>query len=115
MKYVITLLALLALPVQAESLYNQALKECLAKSGFVAGKTHVLNYDWSKASSCTNAKAVKIEQARIATEREFLKNNPHYTGSNFKWEDKAEYFCERIYSEQLSHAITVCHKPYFVN
>jgi hypothetical protein len=115
-KVILGVLLLLSTAAYAESDYNMAIKECLYKNGYVPGETDVRTFKFSGfAGKCVNKKHIELEKARYAKEREWLKQNPHYTGSNFKWEDKAEYFCERIYSTTMSNTITVCHKPIFIN
>ena len=101
----------------ADTPRNQALKECLAKHGFVAGKTHVLNYNWNLASACTSKKHIEITKQEIERERAFVRDNPWYTGKTWNWDEyaKEEYVCERVHSTALANTITVCHKPMFIN
>jgi hypothetical protein len=111
----VLMLGVWTIDANASSGYNQALKECLYKHGFVPGETHVQQYNWNNASSCVNNKQIELAKAHIRAEKEFLKNNPWYTGKNWNWEKSTEYTCERVYSTTLSHSITVCHKPMFIN
>jgi hypothetical protein len=113
----VLLLGLFTIDVHADSLKNQALKECLHKHGFIPGQTHVQQYDWNKASSCVDKKHIALEEDKIRKEKAFLDQNPWYTGKNWNWDDNAKenYMCERIYSTQLVNTITVCHRPFFIN
>lgn len=105
---VLLVLIMLATPAMANQ-SNEALKLCLDAYGY--NLKNFDTFDFSKAAACHSKyrveRKIKLEQEN----REFLKQRPWFRGTNWKWQDKAEYTCVK----QHHTGLTVCHKPYYIN
>ena len=78
MKYIFTILVLtvgLATSAQANA-NNQAMKACLAMTGYTPGNFDT--FDFSKAAACHSDYRVGVTQAKNAELRNFLDANPRY-------------------------------------
>jgi hypothetical protein len=89
---------------------NDVLKSCLKLHEYSPEKFDTFN--WGKASRCYHAHAIAQEESKREEIREFLKEKPWYKGANWKWEDKAEYTCTKLYHR---NGIVICHKPIYIN
>jgi hypothetical protein len=92
---------------------NEVIKACLEESGYTPEKFYEFNF--SKAAACHSDWRVAQDNRDKEKQRQFLAEHPWYKGTNWKWEEKAEYTCEKIYSTQLMNTITVCSKPIYLN
>jgi Zn-dependent M32 family carboxypeptidase len=92
---------------------NTVLKACLEQHGYTPEKFDT--FDFNKSSACYHDWKAAETQKDYAKMRAFLKENPWFKGKNWKWEETAEYSCEKIYSTALLANITVCSKPYYIN
>jgi hypothetical protein len=111
MKHFIILLLLSTATANAQS--NEIMKMCLKDTGYTP-KTFY-QYDFSKGFACWSNWKSGYEKLKMEKQRQFLEENPWYKGNNWKWEERAEYDCEKIYSTQMMANITICHKPYYLN
>lgn len=110
---IITLIVIIAgffMFVEEVSANNQVTKACLEIHGYTPEKFD--NFDYSKAAACVSDWRVGKNAEEYAKLREFLKKKPWYRGSNWKWEEKAEYTCRTLHH---AGGIEVCTKPYYVN
>lgn len=100
-----------------EHLNNLSIAECLAAHGYDknAPLEERMRFDFSKSAGCASKKIAEAQEKKDQEQREFLKANPWYKGSNFNWTQNVEYTCEKIYSTQLMNTITVCSKPIYIN
>jgi len=92
---------------------NAVMKACLEQEGYTFDKFDTFNF--SKAAACFHDWKIAEIEKDYAKMREFLKENPHFKGKNWKWEERAEYNCEKIYSTAYLNNITICTKPYYLN
>ena len=90
---------------------NQVMKQCLEQYDYKPENFY--SYDFSKAAKCHSDWRIAENNRDRARIKEFLKKHPWYKGSNWKWEERAEYNCQKVYSDV--GPITVCSKPYYVN
>jgi len=105
-------IATLSLAGQIENDNNDQIKKCMVQFGYDYDepdtKKRMDNFDWASASNCFFKYKQERKQAELEEQREFLKKNPWYKGSNFRWELRAEYNC--IKDSKLGE---ICHKPYY--
>lgn len=96
---------------------NIAISKCLAESGYdkTAPIEERMKFNFTKPAGCASKRIAEVQQVKDLEQRAFLEANPWYKGSNFKWEERAEYNCEKIYSTALLNTITVCSKPIYIN
>jgi len=92
---------------------NLVMKYCLESTGYTPDKLSTFNF--SEASRCYHGWKMLTQKDNEQERQEFLKNNPWYRGSNWKWEETAQYKCETIYSTKQLHNVTVCAKPIYIN
>lgn len=92
---------------------NTVMKACLEQHGYTPEKFDTFHFN--KAAACYHDWKTAETEKDYAKMRAFLKENPWFKGKNWKWEETAEYSCEKIYSTALLANITVCSKPYYVN
>ena len=124
MKKLIVLLCLMTTSAFAEgkqahefdrSFNNQMIKECLDVWGYdkyAPVETRLNNFNWQGAAGCVANFRLEEQRKQVEADREFLKEKPWFRGSNWKWQEKAEYTC----TKQLHNGgITVCHKPFYIN
>jgi len=97
----------------AESHSNKVMKDCLVEYGYTPEKFE--GFDFSKPAACHGAWRVAENERDYKKMKDFLVDHPWYKGKNWKWEERAEYSCEKIYSTQLMNTITVCSKPIYLN
>jgi len=105
----ITILLVLAGSTVHANPNNEALKLCLDAYGY--NLKNFDTFDFSKAAACHSNKKEKKKIKLQEEQREFLKKRPWFRGTNWKWEEKAEYTCTKQYHTGL----TICHKPYYIN
>jgi hypothetical protein len=73
-------------------------------------------YDtWSERSRCYHDWKVEDERRRYNEEKHYTDMRPWYYGRNWRWEERSEYTCERIYNNNIMNTITVCSKPVYIN
>jgi len=108
MRKLILLLCLMTTPAFA-SPNNEALKLCLDMHGY--NLKNFDTFDFSSAAACHSKYRVERKIKLEEEQREFLKKRPWFRGTNWKWEDKAEYTC----TKQHHTGLTVCHKPFYIN
>jgi len=92
---------------------NEVMKSCLAEHGYTPENFETFKF--SKSAACFHDWKTAEVQKDYEKQREFLQEHPWYKGKNWKWEERAEYSCEKIYSTALLANITVCSKPYYIN
>lgn len=92
---------------------NDVIKSCLKQTGYTPETFDTFSF--AKAAGCYSDWKVGNNKVKYNQQKEFLEQNPWYKGSNWKWEERAEYRCERIYSNQMMANITVCSKPFYIN
>ena len=92
---------------------NAVMKACLQEHGYTPERFEY--FDFTKAADCFHEWKTAEREKNYAEMRKFLKERPWYKGPNWKWEETAEYECEKIYSTALLNTITVCSKPYYIN
>lgn len=100
----------------AEKSNNDMIKDCLQATGYdynLPADKRITDFDWESASYCVAGFQEKKHKKRLAEQKEFIKNNPWYKGPNWRWELRAEYKCNTVYS--AVGPIEVCSKPYYVN
>lgn len=93
---------------------NKMIKECLTAFNYdydAPVDKRLNNFNWNKASNCVSNFNIEAQQKKVAAQREFLKKNPWFKGTNWKWQQKAEYTCVK----QHHTGYTVCSKPYYIN
>lgn len=95
---------------QENNLNNQVMKACLELHGYTPEEFD--NFNFSKAAACHSDWRVGENAEEYAELREFLKKKPWYKGTNWKWEEKAEYTCRTLHH---AGGIQVCTKPYYIN
>jgi hypothetical protein len=66
----------LLLPTAVLAGYNEELESCLGIAGYKVEDFD--RFDWNRVSSCADKARVKIEEAKRAEIRDFLKHNPRY-------------------------------------
>lgn len=92
---------------------NQLIKLCLEENGY--DQKNFDTFDFSKAMMCINYKKQPYLKAERKQMADLLKEKPWYKGPNFKWEQRAEYTCSKIYSTAHAMNVTVCQKPFYLN
>jgi len=92
---------------------NNAMKACLDKYGYTPEKFDT--FDFTKAAACHSEYRANVVANQDLERKQFLEEHPWYKGKNWKWEETAEYSCEKIYSTRLLRNIEVCSKPYYIN
>lgn len=100
----------------AENTNNTMIKECLDVYGYdksLPVDDRLNNFNWAGASGCVSNFNVEKHKTRIAEEREFLKKNPWFKGKNWKWQQRAEYSCNKVMTN--AGWVEICHRPYYVN
>ena len=90
---------------------NERMKECLDLYGYTPDKFDT--FDFSKAAGCHQGHRTIEMLAQREEIKSFLKEKPHFRGTNWKWEEKAEYTCKHI--NTLQGSAVVCQKPYYLN
>jgi len=90
---------------------NDVMKSCLEEHGYTLDKFDTFNF--SKAASCHSAYRIGEVKNNLEDQRQFLSDHPWYKGTNWKWEERAEYTCSKI--DTLRGSATVCSKPYYIN
>ena len=117
MKKLIILFCLLATSASAESKSNNAIiKDCLAAYNYdynAPVEQRLNNFNWHGASYCAAGFIEEQHKQRLAEQQEFLKKNPWFRGTNWKWELYSEYKCNKVNSDV--GPVTVCSKPYYIN
>lgn len=105
---------LVASDAKAETSHsNEVMKQCLDQYGYTPEKFDT--FDFSKPAACHSKwRVAEIEKNHVKM-RKFLDEHPWYRGKNWKWEERAEYNCEKIYSTAYLNNITICTKPYYLN
>lgn len=96
------------------SFNNQMIKECLDAWGYdkyAPVEIRLNNFNWQGAAGCVANFRLEEQQKQVQADREFLKKKPWFRGTNWKWEEKAEYTC----TKQHHTGLTVCHKPIYIN
>jgi len=122
MKKIIAVLCLLATPAVAEqkhmfdrSYNNQMIRECLDVWGMDRSIEDVdarfAKIDFQNAAGCTSGFVLSKQKEQVKKDQEFLKQNPWFKGTNWKWQEKAEYTC----TKEHHTGRTVCQKPYYLN
>jgi hypothetical protein len=117
----IAVVILIALLLSWMSLYNDAqasennavMKYCLQETGYTPDKLETFKF--ADASRCYHGWKVRDDAEKAAQRQAFLEANPWYKGGNWKWQETAEYRCEKIYSTTMVRNITVCSKPIYIN
>lgn len=89
---------------------NNVMKACLEVHGYTPKKFDKFNF--AKAADCHSKWRVAENTKQLVKLREFLAENPWYTGKNWQWKTKAEYTCTKRID---LGGIEVCHKPYYLN
>jgi hypothetical protein len=100
----------------AEKSNNDIIKDCLQANGYdysLPVEKRINTFDWSAAAYCSAAFQQEEHKQRLAEQREFLKKKPWYKGPNWRWELRAEYTCNKLYTDK--GPIEVCSKPYYLN
>ena len=92
---------------------NEVMKLCLEESGYTPDKFET--FDFSKPAACHSKWRVAETEKDYVKMRSFLQEHPWYKGKNWKWEERAEYSCEKIYSTRLLRNVEICSKPYYIN
>lgn len=90
---------------------NERMKECLNLYGYTPDQFDT--FDFQAAAACHQGhRTIELlaERERI---KEFLEEKPHFRGTNWKWEERAEYTCKHI--NTLQGSAVVCQKPYYIN
>lgn len=90
---------------------NEKMKACLALYDYSIDKFDT--FDFSAASACAQGHRTIAMLAEREEIRKFLEEKPHYRGTNWKWEENAEYTCKHI--NTLQGSAVVCQKPYYLN
>lgn len=94
---------------------NEMIKECLIVWGYDYAEKdpqkRINNFNWNKASGCVSNFVVEEHKKRIEKDRQFVESKPWFKGTNWKWQEKAEYTCTKEYHTGM----TICRKPYYVN
>jgi len=102
------------LEAKAETTHsNEVMKSCLEESGYTPDKFET--FDFSKPAACHSKWRVAETEKDYVKMRSFLQEHPWYKGKNWKWEERAEYSCEKIYSTRLLRNVEICSKPYYIN
>ena len=108
------LLSWMALYNDAQASENNAvMKSCLDEYGYTPEKFHEFNF--AKAAACHSDWRTAEDERNRMKQRKFLEEHPWYKGKNWKWEETAEYSCEKIYSTRLLQTVTICSKPIYIN
>lgn len=97
---------------------NQMVKDCLDLYGYdreLPVDIRLNTFDFSGPANCVAGFRYEEHLKKVKERKEFLEENPWFRGSNWKWEERAEYTCSKIYSTAHLTNITVCQKPYYVN
>lgn len=89
---------------------NAIMKACLEQYGYTPEKFETFNF--SRPAKCHSDWRIAQNEKSYAKMREFLDKHPWYKGTNWKWEERAEYTCTKRYD---LNGIVVCHKPYYLN
>ena len=96
---------------------NDMMKSCLDTYGFnrnLPVEERFANFKFNKASDCYfKTKYASVHSPQDERRRTFLKNNPHYRGPNYRWEEYAQLKCEDIKGTGIMGTITICREPYF--
>lgn len=92
---------------------NDAMKACLAKFGYTVENFDTFPFD--EASSCYREWKSAETKKDFNNLQAFLDEHPWYRGSNWKWEEKAEYTCSKVYNSAIGVNSTLCQKPYYLN
>ena len=119
MKYILTVIVLtigLASQTHANDVSpNEMIKQCLDVWGYDRNEPdpqkRLDQFDFRNASKCVAGFRYEYWQERIEADREFVKTKPWFRGTNWKWEERAEYTCTKEYHTGM----TICRKPYYVN
>ncbi|MEK9698146.1 MAG: hypothetical protein VW270_20415 [Candidatus Poseidoniales archaeon] len=95
---------------------NEMIKECLDFWGYDRDEPdpqkRLDSFDFRTASTCVANFRYEDWLQRMEADRELMKDKPWFRGSNWKWEERAEYKC----TKQLHNGgLTVCHKPIYIN
>jgi len=123
MKKLIVILSCLLATTAAQAAFaegnkNGMIKECLSAYGYdynLPVEQRVNSINWNGASACVSNFQVEQQKQKVADITEFLKRKPWFKGPNFKWEERAEYTCSKVYSSAHGVNITLCQKPYYLN
>ena len=108
---IITIVAILFATSAFANDSNEKMKACLDLYGYTPDQFDT--FDFSAAAACHQGhRTIELlaERERI---KEFLAEKPWFKGSNWKWEEKAEYTCKHI--NTLQGSAVVCQKPYYIN
>jgi len=112
----ILLCCIFATPLFAEDAKstNNMIKDCLMAYEYdydAPVEERLNNFNWQDASDCVAGFKHEEHEKRLAEQREFLKQKPWFKGTNWKWEERAEYTCTKDYGTGL----TYCHRPIYLN
>lgn len=91
------------------------IKECLKATGYnyeeQDPQKRLDSYNWNLGADCVSGFQHKKFLERKAELQEFLNEKPWFRGTNWKWQERAEYTC----TKQHHTGLTVCQKPYYLN
>lgn len=94
---------------------NHMIKECLDVWGFDREESNpqkrLDSFDFSHASGCISGFRHDEWMERIEEDRKVVERKPWLKGTNWKWEERAEYTC----TKEHHTGRTVCRRPYYMN
>jgi hypothetical protein len=94
---------------------NEMMKQCLDVWGFDRDEPNIdkrfSDVNMMDIAGCVQGFRAEAWAIQIEKDREFVKSRPWFRGSNFKWQERAEYTC----TKHLHTGQTICQKPYYVN
>lgn len=116
MKKILLLLCMLPVAAFADPQSNNGIvKDCLDVYGFDRDAPIIerFNFDFSAASNCVAGYNYQKHIQKVKERKEFLKQNPWFKGTNWKWQETAEYTCKHV--NTLQGSAVICQKPYYIN
>lgn len=94
---------------------NEMIKQCLDVWGYDRDEPdpqkRLDQFDFRTASNCVSGFRLNEWKQQIEADRELIKEKPWFRGTNWKWEERAEYTCTKEYHTGM----TICRRPYYVN
>lgn len=95
---------------------NKMIKDCLDVWGYdreAPVDVRLNNFNWQGASECVAGFQYEEHLKRKEAIKTFLAEKPWFKGSNWKWQEKAEYTCRKITT--LKGTYEICSKPIYIN